>query len=180
MLKVALARGGAGIRRWSKNTVKKVDRAASRATRNVGRKGRTGVRKEVARLVNVPPKHLRGREWYKKRKSGLTFNFRIYRREYQIAELKNTRFNPYAGGDGSVGTLRFTAYGKRHTFRNVRQKMGRHGYRYSLIGDGGRRGRRIMGTWVKEDYRKARRIKLLLPRRWKTEFRRQLKKTRGR
>ena len=152
--------------------------AAVRASNRVGRWGRTRVRRQLSALLNVPQKRLRTREIRATRYKP-NYEFRVYRREYPVRELRGVRFRPYKGqsrgASASVGKLRFSAYGKQQTFdRTMRLKKGGKDS-YVLLHEDNRRPTRVMGTWIKADYREPTVLKAELPKRWRVEFRRQQK-----
>ena len=152
--------------------------AAVRASNRVGRWGRTRVRRELSSLLNVTQKRLRTRE-IRATQHKPSYEFRIYRREYPVRELRGVRFRPYKGQSrgaaAAVGKLRFRAYGKQQTFdRTMRLKKGGKDS-YVLLHEENRRPTRVMGTWIKADYRAPAEIKEGLPKRWRVEFRRQQK-----
>ena len=181
-LKVSLAQGGRGLRRWADKGKKRTQTAALRATNTAGRWGRTQVKREVVKLLNVPQKELRSKEYRAASRRRPVYRFTIFRREYHVRELRSVRFRPYKGGAGA-GKLRFRAYGKKIVIDRVMKRPSSKGDKYVIlpkVATG--RPKRVMGPWVKKNYREPRRLKKELPKRFRKEFRRQIKmmKKRGR
>ena len=180
-LKVALAQGGRGIRRASIRITRDTETAALRATNRAGRWGRTRVRRELAKLLNVPQKSLRDHERRASNRKRPTYVYTIFRRQYGLHELRGVRFRPYVGqrrgGAAMVGKLRFRAYGKQQAFERVMRRHTRRGVQYLLLPPEGSNNapKRVMGTWVKEGYRGPAAVQKQIPRVWRKEFRRQRK-----
>ena len=172
--KFSLAQGGRGLRRWADKGKKNVQTAAYRATNKTGRWGRTQVKREVAKLLNISQKSLRSKEYRSSSRRRPAYRYTIFRREYHIRELRSVRFHAYKGGD--VGKLRYRAYGKKIVLDRVMKRSGSRGVEYMLlpkVATG--RPARVMGPWVKKDYREPRRFKREIPKRFRREFRRQIK-----
>ena len=179
--KVTLAEGGRGIARASKRFTRNTEIAALRATNRAGRWGRTRVRRELSKLLNVPAKNLRDSERRASSRRRPTYRYTAFRREYTVRELRSVRFRPYPGqrrgGGKMVGRLRFRAYGKQQTFDRVMRRHGRRGVQFLLLPPEGSSGqpKRVMGTWVKEGYKGPAAVQKQLPREFRKEFRRQRK-----
>ena len=176
------AQKGRGLRRWADKASKRVETASVRATNKAGRWGRTQVKREVTKLLNIPQKELRSTERRASSRKRPVYRYTIHRREYPIRELRGVRFHAYAGGEGA-GKLTFRAYGKKIVLKRVIKKTGGKGDKYLLLPKvASGRPKRVMGPWVKRDYREPKRIKREIPKRFKKEFRRQMAmlKKRGR
>ena len=178
-----LSQGGRGIRRAAQRIADRNRVAAMRATNTTGRKVRTQVKRATADLLNIPQKLLRSREIPASRRR-IAYEYRLYRREYQPRILKGTRFRPHKGqrrgADKSVGVLRMRAYGKQQTFDPVMRVRTPRGDRYLLLHGHHRRPTRVMGTWLKADYRAAAALKKTIGPKWRIEYRRQIKLLLGR
>ena len=152
--------------------------AAVRATNTTGRWARTRVRREITDLLNITQKKLRATEIRATRRK-LSYEYRVYRRQYPLRDLKGVRFRPYTGQTRSeasvaaVGVLRFKAYGKQQVFERVLRRQGARGVSYTLLGDDSRRATRVHGPWVKSDYEGPKTVKRQIRRRFRREFRRQ-------
>ena len=171
----SLAQGGKGLRRWADKGKKNVQTAAYRATNKTGRWGRTQIKREVAKLLNISQKSLRSKEYRSSSRRRPVYRYTIFRREYHIRELRSVRFHAYKGG-GGAGKLRYRAYGKRIVLDRVVKRPGSKGDKYLLLPKTTTgRPSRVMGPWVKKDYRAPRRFKREIPKRFRREFRRQIK-----
>ena len=184
-LTVSLSQNGAGIKRYARKAKQRVDIAALRATNKAGRWGRTRVRRDVAKLINVPQKMLRDSERRASSRTRPVYEYTLFRRAYPVRALRNVRFRAYpnqqSGGAGpQVGRLRFRAYGKTMNFERVLRKPGKRGPTYVLLPRGGRPATRVFGPWVKANYEGPAKVKEQLPVQFRLEFRRQMKLLRRR
>ena len=164
------------LRRTQARLSRNVQLAAVRASNKAGRWGRTRVRRELGALLNVAQKRLRARE-IRATKRRIFYEFRVYRREFPPRILKGTRFRPYRGqaraASSHVGTLRIKAYGKTQVFEQVLRIQTPKGPRYLLLREDGRRPNRVMGTWVKSNYRGPAKLKKQVRDQFSREFARQ-------
>ena len=178
MISVALKYGGRRLRKRMRKASDDTRKANVYALNRAGRWARTRIRRALADLLNVTQKTLRMKEIRAHRRNP-RYVLRFYRREYPIAQLKGARFRPYKGQSRSaaataaVGLLRFRAYGHQIELERVLRTRKGGRVRYALLADAGRRGKRVMGTWIKEGYREPRKVKAQTRIVYLKEFRRQ-------
>ena len=178
VIAVSLKFGGRRLKERMRKLSTNTQLANVYALNRAGRWARTRTRRALSDLLNVTQKTLRMKEIRAHRRNP-RYELRFYRREYPIAQLKGTRFRPYKGQSRSaastaaVGLLRFKGYG--HQIELERVLRTRKGGRttYTLLADAARRGKRVMGTWIKEGYREPRKVKAQTRIVYLKEFRRQ-------
>ena len=179
IIAVSLKFGGRRLKERMRKASTNTQLANVYALNRAGRWARTRIRRDLSDLLSVSQKMLRMKEIRAHRKNP-RYELRFYRREYPIALLKGTKFRPRKGQSRAaastvaVGRLRFRVYGHQIEFEQVRRTRKGGRVQYMLIADAWRRARRVMGTWVKADYREPRAVKKQIGPQWRREFRRQM------
>ena len=193
------------LRKKAPQIRKTAEIAAVRAANRSGAWGVTQMRRELSKLLNVSQKSLRVAELIRKAsfrgKRFTPYEVRWKRRQFPLSQIRGVRFRPASGTTRSVrfpvGTLRFTAYGKKVELDDVMRWTSTEGkVRYykkrgkALRSSGDRkrsfseRWRKVAGTYLKKDYRGPKGIKRKVRERMSVEFLRQYRvlrrKQRGR
>ena len=170
---LTLTHDGRKIKRLLRKVDKDSKKSALRATNRTGKWAGTQVKRHLVKIVNIKLKELGYKEYRAGPRQRIpTYRLRIYRRHYKVEKLKGTRFktNNYRR---NVGTLRFTAYGKKQVFRDIIKIKGR--FYFSNRGNAKNKYlKRVFGTMIKRNYIEPMEVKKQIPKRWVVEFNRQM------
>ena len=189
MIKASLAYGGRRIKRKMTRTAARTRRATVRTLNAVGKVLRIDARKALAKQLGVPPATIRKVEKAQAAFKGSKvprYTIRWIAEGLPVRRSRFTKFEPYRGARGAgqakrgrLLTLHWRG-GKRVTFEGV-IKVGRgRGAGFALPETATRDERGVGGTKVSRNSRPSRLaldpIRKTIPRRFKAEFRRQLRR----
>ena len=189
MIKVSLAYGGRRIRRKMARTAARTRRATIRTVNAVGKAVRVDARAALASQLGVPPATIRRVEKAQAAYRGSKvprYTIRWLAEGLPVRRSRFTKFEPYRGprGAGQAKRGRLVTKHWRGGSRIVLEgviKVGRgRGAGFALPETATRDERGVGGTKVSRDSRPSRLaldpIRKTIPRRFKAEFRRQLRR----
>ena len=184
-LTVSLSRGGRGIKKAVRRATKRTDRAALMATNRIGKLVRAEARAALAKQLEVTPATVRRVEKAQAAFRGSkrpAYTIRWTPDRLPVARVRSKQFKAYRGSGGKRGKLSLKLW--KSGRRVVLEGVVKSGRTFILPARGGLPERAVGGPRISRGSAPSKAaldpIRRGLRKRYKREFRRQLKLSRGR